>query len=210
MTRSAGPGVPAMTIDRLGRLSTGAIVGAIALVIGAAVAQVSVLTRLPLPGATPDLALLVMVGLALARGPMVGAIAGFGTGLLLDVIPPADHAIGRYALVLCLLGYLLGTVGHRLVEGTLGLMVVAAASSAAAFLGFAVVGALTGDLRVRWPLVADLLPSAVLYDAAIAALLVRGVLALYRPATRGELGTTISVRKARRLNPLARRQERAL
>ncbi|CAM5330973.1 hypothetical protein SPURM210S_05625 [Streptomyces purpurascens] len=56
--------------------------------------QVSVLARLHLPGAVPDLMLLTVLGLALVYGHMGGALVGFGAGLLADLAPPADHAAG--------------------------------------------------------------------------------------------------------------------
>jgi rod shape-determining protein MreD len=75
------------------------------LVVVALVVQVSVFARLGLPGAVPDLLLLVVIGLALVYGPVGGCLVGFCAGLLADLAPPSDHAVGRYALVLCLLGY---------------------------------------------------------------------------------------------------------
>ncbi|MGV9241860.1 rod shape-determining protein MreD, partial [Streptomyces nigra] len=78
------------------------------LVVVALVVQVSVLARLHLPGAVPDLLLLTVLGLALVYGHVGGALIGFGAGLLADLAPPADHAAGRYALVLCVIGYLAG------------------------------------------------------------------------------------------------------
>jgi len=80
----------------------------VTLVVVALVVQVSVLARLQLPGAVPDLVLLTVVGLALVYGPVSGSLIGFGAGLLADLAPPADHAAGRYALVLCVIGYLAG------------------------------------------------------------------------------------------------------
>ncbi len=72
------------------------------------VLQVSVLGQLQLPGATPDLLMLIVVGLALVYGPSGGCLVGFAAGLLADLAPPSDHAIGRFALVLCLVGYATG------------------------------------------------------------------------------------------------------
>ena len=80
------------------------------LIVVALVLQVSVLARLHLPGAVPDLLLLTVLGLALVYGHVGGALVGFAAGLLADLAPPADHAAGRYALVLCVIGYLAGLV----------------------------------------------------------------------------------------------------
>src|SRR3954454_10264420 len=79
-----------------------------ALIVVAMVLQVSVLARLHLPGAVPDLLLLTVLGLALVYGHVGGALVGFGAGPLAGLAPPADHAAGRYALVLCVIGYLAG------------------------------------------------------------------------------------------------------
>ena len=71
--------------------------------------QVSVANRLPMPGSVaPDLVLLAVVALALVNGSLPGLVAGFFAGLATDIVPPADHTIGRYALVYCLIGYICG------------------------------------------------------------------------------------------------------
>ena len=203
-----GPtGVPALT-ERQGPMGAVAILAAIGLIIGAAVIQVSILTRLPLPGGTAELVLLVLIGIALARGPQAGAVAGFGAGLVLDLMPPADHGVGRYAFVLCLAGYLLGMLGRRVsVDSTLGIMATTAVTATGVFLGFAAIGALVGDPRVTGPAVVRLLPSVVLYTTALAPLVARPVLRFFRSESRSEFGAVITARRAHRLKPLARRQE---
>ena len=70
------------------------------LVVVALVIQVSVLARLHLPGAVPDLVLLTVLALAMVYGHVGGALIGFAAGLLADLAPPADHAAGRYAQAL--------------------------------------------------------------------------------------------------------------
>ncbi|MDP4013726.1 MAG: rod shape-determining protein MreD [Candidatus Nanopelagicales bacterium] len=79
-------------------------------VLVAALVQTVVLSRLPLPGAVPDLTLVVLVGLAMAAGSSFGAYSGFGAGLLLDVLPPAAGTLGVTALALTLVGWLAGRV----------------------------------------------------------------------------------------------------
>lgn len=83
---------------------------AAALILAAALVQTVVLARLPLPGAAPDLTLVVVVGLAMAGGSSFGAYSGFGAGLLLDVLPPAAGTVGVSALALTLVGWLAGRV----------------------------------------------------------------------------------------------------
>ena len=122
-----------------------------ALVVVALVVQVSVLARLQLPGAVPDLLLLVVLGLAFVYGHVAGALIGFGAGLLADLAPPADHAAGRYALVLCVIGYLAGLVKpeNGQLKSALGPMAVVVAAAIGSTLLYAGVGALVGDTAAR-------------------------------------------------------------
>ncbi|MBO3750414.1 rod shape-determining protein MreD [Streptosporangiaceae bacterium NEAU-GS5] len=68
--------------------------------------QVTMADRLPWGG--PDLMVLAVVGVALARGPLWGAAYGFAGGLAVDLAPPADHTIGLSALAFCLTGFVCG------------------------------------------------------------------------------------------------------
>jgi rod shape-determining protein MreD len=92
------------------------IAGSVAvLVLGlpfAVLLQLAVASDLSLVAGAPDLVLIVVCGLALARGPEVGCLAGFGAGLALDVL--AEHALGRDALIYCVAGYCLGLAGEKL------------------------------------------------------------------------------------------------
>ena len=83
---------------------------AAALVTTAVLLQVAVLSRVPLPGATPGLALVTVVGIGFACGPTFGAVAGFGAGLALDVLPPAAGLMGATALALVVVGDLSGRI----------------------------------------------------------------------------------------------------
>lgn len=152
------------------------------LVIIALILQVSVLARLQLPGAVPDLLLLTVLGLALVYGHTGGALVGFGAGLLADIAPPADHAVGRYALVLCLVGYLAGltkpeTGRHR--SATVPMLVVAGAAVASTLL-YAGVGTLVGDTAVAQSSLITLLLTATLYDLLLAPFAVPLVMAMAR------------------------------
>ncbi len=72
----------------------------------AVVVQLTVLNRLPWPGAAaPDLVLLLVAAIAVGTGPAAGAVSGFCGGLALDTAPPAAHYAGEYALVFALVGY---------------------------------------------------------------------------------------------------------
>ncbi|MFB7337460.1 rod shape-determining protein MreD [Streptomyces adustus] len=160
-----------------------------ALVVVALVLQVSVLARLHLPGAVPDLLLLTVLGLAIVYGHVGGALIGFGAGLLADLAPPADHAAGRYALVLCVIGYLAGLVrpeNGRLKSAT-GPMAVVVAAAIGSTLLYALVGALVGDTAARHVGLGSLLFSAALYDLLLAPFVVPGVMWLARRAENDPL-----------------------
>ena len=152
----------------------------VALVVVALVIQVSVLARLQLPGATPDLMLLVVLGLAFVYGHVSGALIGFGAGLLADLAPPADHAAGRYALVLCVIGYLAGLAkpeNGRLKSAFTPMAFVVAAAIGSTLL-YAGVGALVGDTAARHVGLGSLLFTAVVYDLLLAPFTVPLIMAI--------------------------------
>lgn len=80
------------------------------LVVMAAFLQATVFSSLDVLGGTPDVLLLILLGIALMRGSIVGAIAGFGAGLLLDVLQLGT--MGVLALLLALAGYWAGRYGE--------------------------------------------------------------------------------------------------
>ncbi|MEU2114766.1 rod shape-determining protein MreD [Streptomyces sp. NPDC016459] len=159
------------------------------LIVVALVVQVSVLARLQLPGAVPDLVLLTVVGLALVYGHVSGALIGFSAGLLADLAPPADHAAGRYALVLCVVGYLVGLArpeNGRLTSAS-GPMAVVAAAAVGSTLLYAGVGALVGDTAARHVGLGSLLFTAAVYDLLLAPFTVPLIMALARRADNDPL-----------------------
>ncbi|MFB4287509.1 rod shape-determining protein MreD [Nonomuraea sp. ATR24] len=119
--------------------------------------QVMLVNRLPLPaGGVPDLVLLAVVAVALIRGPGAGAVIGFFTGLVVDVVPPTAHVAGLYAFVFALVGYLAGRgAGGRVT--TVALCVVLAPLMAAA------VGGLMSDPRVTISTLTEQVPVTVAY-----------------------------------------------
>ena len=160
-----------------------------ALVVVALVVQVSVLARLQLPGAVPDLVLLTVVALALVHGHVTGALVGFTAGLLADLAPPADHAAGRYALVLCVVGYLCGLARpeNGRLKSAAGPMAVVAAAAVGSTLLYAGVGALVGDTAARHVGLGFLLFTAVLYDLLLAPFTVPLLMAVARRAENDPL-----------------------
>lgn len=166
------------------------------LIVVALVIQVSVLARLHLPGAVPDLLLLTVLGLALVYGHVGGALVGFAAGLLADLAPPADHAAGRYALVLCVIGYLAGLAKPESgqVKSATGPMAVVVAAAIGSTLLYAGVGALVGDTAARHVGLGGLLFTAALYDLLLAPFVVPGVMALARRAENDPLAETGSAK----------------
>ena len=61
--------------------------------------------------ARPTSSCVVVVSLALLRGPEIGALAGFGAGLAVDAL--TWQPLGLAALVYCVVGYGAGRVGER-------------------------------------------------------------------------------------------------
>ncbi|MBT2439239.1 rod shape-determining protein MreD [Streptomyces sp. ISL-36] len=164
----------------------------VTLVVVALVIQVSVLARLQLPGAVPDLVLLTVLGLALVYGPVSGSLIGFGAGLLADLAPPADHAAGRYALVLCVIGYLAGLARpeNGRLKSASGPMAVVVAAAIGTTLLYAGVGALVGDTAARHVGLGFLLFTAAVYDLLLAPFTVPLIMALARRAENDPLADT--------------------
>ncbi|TCM43638.1 rod shape-determining protein MreD [Kribbella sp. VKM Ac-2568] len=115
--------------------------------------QTSVLPHIAVAGVTCDLVMIVVLALALARGPEWGAIAGFAGGLMLDVVPPADHTTGRWALALAIAGYTAGLIRRETSAGPVGPLGVALTVVLGAVLSLTVysaTGSLLHDPAVDW------------------------------------------------------------
>ena len=83
---------------------------AAALLFVAAVVQVSVLSDVAIVHGRPQLLLVVVVCIALLRGAIFGAIAGFAAGLLADT--GVFGTLGFMSLLLTLAGYWVGRYGE--------------------------------------------------------------------------------------------------
>jgi rod shape-determining protein MreD len=115
--------------------------------------QTSVLTNIAVAGVTCDLVLIVVLALALSRGPEWGAISGFVGGLLLDVVPPADHTAGRWALALAIAGYVAGLIRREASAGPVGPLGVALTvvlAAAVSLVVYCATGSLLHDPAVDW------------------------------------------------------------
>ena len=115
--------------------------------------QTSVLTNIAVAGVTCDLVLIVVIALALSRGAEWGAISGFAGGLLLDIVPPADHTAGRWALSLAIAGYVAGLIRRETSTGPvgpLGVAVTVAVGTAISLFLYSATGSLLHDPSVDW------------------------------------------------------------
>jgi rod shape-determining protein MreD len=73
--------------------------------------QVSVVSSLEVAEGHPDAILVLVVAIALLRGPVFGSLAGFWAGLAIDVATLAEP-LGLSSLLLTLVGYWCGRLGE--------------------------------------------------------------------------------------------------
>jgi rod shape-determining protein MreD len=85
------------------------------LILLAAVLQAAVFAGIVVLGGSPDVLLVMLVAIALLRGSMVGAFAGFFGGLLLDIA--TLETLGMTSLLLTLAGYWTGRYGETSASG---------------------------------------------------------------------------------------------
>lgn len=149
-----------------------------AALLGAAVlVQTTIVDRLPLPwGVAPDVVVLVVVALALRGTAVTGALAGFFGGIAVDVLPPADHEIGRYAMVLCLTGYIVGALRETGAPSRWWPFRVAAGAVLMVSLAFAFIGLVLGDPRISMGTVVVAVPLTLVLTMAVSPLVLLPVL----------------------------------
>jgi rod shape-determining protein MreD len=80
------------------------------LMVVVALLQISFVTSISIAGGHADLVLITLVSVALLRGALLGAVAGFWAGLVLDV--GALQPLGLSSLVLTLAGFWVGRFGE--------------------------------------------------------------------------------------------------
>jgi len=149
----------------------------------ALVLQMSVFSHFSWHGVVPNLVLLVVVGAALVRGAEFGMVLGFAGGVLLDLVPPADHVAGRWALALLLVGYVAGRVSQDTrFDAKPTALVVIATVGASSFLGtsvFALSGVLLRDPPLAVPDLLQVIVVAVLWDLLLTPLVLPAVMAMF-------------------------------
>lgn len=146
---------------------------AVAALILAALVQGVILTRLGLPGATPDLVLVIVVTIGLLKGPTAGGIAGFAAGLLLDLLPPTDTVMGLSSLVLMLAGAGAGALSETAQRLTVWRVILALATTAGgSVIVWSLLSGLVNTPAVVWASVPLLLVSEVGYCLIMGSIIV--------------------------------------
>jgi rod shape-determining protein MreD len=173
----------------------------------AVVIQVAAVSQISIFGVSADLSPLVVMSVGLLAGSMIGSIAGFGMGLLVDMM--LVQTLGVTSLLYIVIGYWSGRLrelrdpAHELVP--LG---VGAAATAVAGIGMAVIQFLLG---VDAP-VSLLLFQQILLTVLVNSLIALPVYALVRRALNPALPEDPRRRRRRRyttggLSPLKRPSE---
>lgn len=173
-----------------GRWATGLLMTA---AVGVAlVLQVTVMPYLAFRGIVPDLCLLVVVAGGLSRGPVFGSVLGFGTGLVLDLAPPADQVAGRWALALLLVGYIAGRVRP---DGAMRIPAVVWTVAVASFVGtsvYALTGLVLGDLHAGIPQLLAVVLLAVVIDVVLAPFVVPRLVRLFSVPEAADTGRVMA------------------
>jgi rod shape-determining protein MreD len=146
----------------------------------AVVLQVSFFGYFSFQGVVPNLVLLLVVAAALTRGPEFAAVLGFAGGLAIDLMPPADHVAGRWALALVVVGYVAGRVRQDAGRST---WVALATVGAASFIGtsvFALSGMLLRDPAIPVAEALLVIPTALVYDLLLAPFVLPPAMRMFR------------------------------
>ena len=152
----------------------------VAAMLAAVVMQVSFFAWFSYDGVVPNLVLLVVVAAALTRGPELAAVLGFVGGLAIDVVPPADHVAGRWALALVLVGYLAGRVRDDAGRSTVVALGTVVACSFVGTSVFALSGMLLQDPAVPAGEALRVIPIAMAYDLLLAPFVLPPVMRMFR------------------------------
>lgn len=164
------------------RLTTPRVLLIIASLMTAVVLQSSIFARLGLPGATPDLLLVVVLVIALVSGPLVGTVTGFAAGVLVDLAPPSAGSLGQTAAIYAVAAFI---IGHAQCEpGRPDLQSVLSVSglAAAVVLFQAILGTLLGQPQVMWSLVPLLVVTQFVYSALLSLVIIPAIGLMYRGA----------------------------
>lgn len=127
--------------------------------------QVSAFSSVTIGGGGPDVLLVTLVAVALLRGSVTGAVAGFCAGLIVDITTLGT--LGLTALLLTLVGYWAGRYGETTGRGRphAPILTTVAATIFVALGGYGLQVMLGEVISVRVALVA--LPAALVWNALL-------------------------------------------
>ena len=108
------------------------------------VMELTVLDRLRVFGAGPDVMLLLAVVAGIVGGPRAGALLGFASGIVLDLF--LETPMGLSALVFCLVGYAVGNIQGGVLRAAWWIPIVTTfVASVAGVLFYALVATVVGQ-----------------------------------------------------------------
>jgi rod shape-determining protein MreD len=133
-----------------------------ALAVVAVFVQIGVISELPVFGVTLDLSPLVVAFIGLLCGSTLGASAGFGIGLLVDLA--LGQTLGVTSLIFTVIGYTAGRLRElRDPQAALTPLVVGACASAASLVGYSLLEFMLGvDAPVSFELLREIVVGVVL------------------------------------------------
>ncbi|HEX8780240.1 MAG TPA: rod shape-determining protein MreD [Nocardioides sp.] len=140
---------------------------AVLAVLLALVLQVSLFPYVAWQGVVPNVCLLVVVAAALTISAPEALVLGFVAGLALDLVPPADHLAGRWALALTVVAFLAARVRQDVRPTAMTVVGTVAASS---FIGtslYALTGVLLQDPVMGVPDLLRVILAAVVWDVLL-------------------------------------------
>jgi rod shape-determining protein MreD len=139
--------------------------GVVVLLLVVLLLQRTLLASLDIPLGTPDLLVIVVAIVALQKGPGLGSFTGFLAGFGADLL--SDHALGRLAAVLCVVGYLVGLLRQDAERSVAIPLAAVVAGGVLAALLFAGTGVLVDDDRAGGSLLLQRCLAAVLYGLIV-------------------------------------------
>lgn len=139
------------------------LVGLLAVVLALGL-QISLFPHLAWNGVVPNLVLLVVVAAALTRGPQFALVLGFTAGVLMDLVPPADHLAGRWALALVVVAWIASRMRHETRPSVATVVATVAASSFVGTSVFALSGLLLRDPAIGVTEMLGVIAVALVWD----------------------------------------------
>jgi rod shape-determining protein MreD len=140
---------------------------AVLAVLLAVVLQVSLFPYVAWQGVVPNLCLLVVVAAALTLPAPEALVLGFVAGLTLDLVPPADHLAGRWALALTVVAFLAARIRQDVRPTAMAVVGTVAAASFIATSLYAITGILLQDPVMGVPDLLRVILVAVVWDVLL-------------------------------------------